>query len=455
MLLRIKRSAKPSASRRTHSDFEIPQRAVDSRAFLNGETRPPMVSMEYWQLVLLGILLLILFGAMPLHPGSTLAAYYLLCAGGLVLLVRQGLHISLNEAEITGLQVIVVFFLVSLITYWINAMPGRGHVYVEGRHGKFLLAIPVYILLRSYIIPSRFIWMLAILVSLELFFVSMANALFYTEESSLVDLRSVYYTTLTLTVFTLIIVFRDEWCLKKIPTILARIGLLAALVSLFIGKSQGAIPAALVAGMIYTVSRFEQIRIRHFLQILATLLLLCSALYQIPAVNESWNNAILGSKSAATQASGSEISHQPALFERMKMWRIASQLISENFILGIGPGGYQLELENFNKQSAGSKALPLYSGPHNQYLNAWLSRGILGLITLILLLLLPWLYCWRVRMRTEFQDIRQLTLAVMMIVAIFAVKGLSEDVLDDKNAIILFVTTLALLLGQIRHRSRY
>ena len=440
-----------------HSDFSKSLFSADGRAFLNDVARPPVHQLETHQLLLLSVLLGILFAAVTLEFSLSLNIFYLLCFVGLAMGVHHRGFLPLTENEKTGLMIVLIFCLISIFTYWINGMPGRGDIYVQGRHGKFLLAIPLYFLFRGYFIPNKVIWILSVLVAMELSVIALVDlgtGVFEWPGRASGNTHPIYFGVESLMMLVLILAFRDDWGQKKWPRFLARAGLLAAFAALIMTGSRSVWLALPAVGLLYLFTRSHQFRTAYVLKVTALVFLASVALLQLPFIKDRWDEAVDEFQSYQSSESADDPARTTSLGARLEMWRAANQMIIDNPLLGVGTGGFQTTAKAYYEAGGWSHDLATRNGPHNQYLNAWASRGIGGLVVSILLLLAPFLYCLRVRKESQFDDVRQLALACMMIAVIFAVTGLSEDVLEKKPLIILYVTSMTLLLGQIRHRSR-
>lgn len=440
-----------------HSDFSRSLFGSNGRAFLNGEARPLVNKLANWQLALTGLLLGVLYGAITLDFSLSLHIYYIFCFTGLVVAIREFGLLPLSENEKTGLMIVLIFCLVSIFTFWINGMPGKGNIYVQGRHGKFLLAIPLYFFFRHFFIPNVVIWMLAIFVAMELLLIAVVDQattdIFAWPGRASGNTHPIYFGIQSLMMITLILAFRDEWSQKKLPRLLARLGILAAFLALIMTGSRSVWLAVPVIGILYLVSRVDQFKISYALKVSAIVLVSSVLLYQLPFVKDRWNEAIDEFHEYKISESVDDPARVSSLGARLEMWRAARLMIMENPMLGVGTGGFQTTATRYYEQGGWSIDITHRNGPHNQYLNSWASRGIVGLTVSVLILLAPFLYCMHVRRDSPFQDIRQLALACMMVVVIFAVAGLSDDSLEKKPLIILYLTTVTLLLGQIRHRS--
>ncbi len=443
-------------STRKHKDFLRSWIGNRSRIYSNDAARPPMVKLKKWQLVIIGLLLGLLYGAVTLNFSLSLQVYYLLCLAGLIIIFRQPQPLLLSEGEKIGLMVIVIFCLISIFTFWVNGMPGKGSLYVQGRHGKFLLAIPIYYVFRNYYIPNRLICILAIFVSLELLIIAIidqsTNSVFGWPGRASGNTHPIYFGIQALMMAVIILALHDEWSQKRILGLLAKFSLAAAVIALIMTGSRSVWLALPVIGILYMASRTEKVNMRYAFRMIAIVLASTVLLYQLPPVKDRWNEAIQEFHDYQLSESVDDPARLSSLGARLEMWRAARLMILDNPVLGVGTGGFQITATKYYENGGWSNDLPTRNGPHNQYLNSWASRGIIGLIATVLILVGPFIYCLRVRKESSFQDVRQLALACMMIVVIFAISGLSEDTLEKKPLIILYLTSLTVMLGQIRHR---
>lgn len=455
----MKKPPSVGASRWRYSDFSQPRSGADGRVFLNDAptpTRKPVPPGIAWST---GIALTLLTCMIAVDDGISLFIFYGFCLAGLLKIARDGLRIPFSETEKTGFALITVFFLVSLLSFWLNQMPGKGAIYVEGRHGKFLFAILAYLFFRSVWLPDRVIWVSAAV-----------SALFYAV-IGVIDLNTlggfgwpgraslhthpIFFAMVSLSMAMLLLSYRDFWSHRPGAAWLARLAILGGLAGMVMSGSRGVWLALPVMAVIYLISRrHDRLRIRHILQAVGAVMIACVLLYQIPYVKARWHEAATEYSGYMASEEASDPVRLTSLGNRLEMWRAAWQMILDNPLLGVGPGGYQVKVTQWVEEGGWSERLETRNGPHNQYLQAWSARGIVGLISTVLLMLAPVVYVIAVRRRHPALDIRALSLAVMMIVTVFAVTGLSDDSLQKKPLIVFYCTWMALLLGQVRHRTQ-
>lgn len=84
-----------------------------------------------------------------------------------------------------------------------------------------------------------------------------------------------------------------------------------------------------------------------------------------------------------------------SLGARFQMWSIAINLFLENPILGVGRRNYSLFLEKRFHQGIAPEFLTQFNNAHNEYLNTAAETGLLGLLSLMLLLFIPGLLFYK------------------------------------------------------------
>ena len=80
---------------------------------------------------------------------------------------------------------------------------------------------------------------------------------------------------------------------------------------------------------------------------------------------------------------------------RFEIWKVTTDLISNNFILGVGAGDIKPELNKKYSENPEflEEAINNHFNVHNQYLETWLGQGLLG--------------DWIIAQRCLFWDLKQ------------------------------------------------
>ncbi len=110
----------------------------------------------------------------------------------------------------------------------------------------------------------------------------------------------------------------------------------------------------------------------------------------------------------------------------------SKEIISQHWLTGVGAGDAQESLNHCYQQHNWSPALYERSyNAHNQYLQTWLSSGIVGLLVLLFILLAP---LWKGTNRLH-----------MVLIVLFAICCLTESMLEKNKGIVFFVFFTTLL----------
>ena len=121
----------------------------------------------------------------------------------------------------------------------------------------------------------------------------------------------------------------------------------------------------------------------------------------------------------------------------LEMWRAAKYFFPDHPILGVGPGNYQATAKKYAREGKVNPAIGDHSHPHNSFLEALYSKGIIGLVTLLLLLYYP----FYIMFKTRKQSRSSARLGMLHII------GISIFSLFDASPIIMNNYTSILLLG--------
>ncbi|HEY1992105.1 MAG TPA: O-antigen ligase family protein, partial [Gammaproteobacteria bacterium] len=114
--------------------------------------------------------------------------------------------------------------------------------------------------------------------------------------------------------------------------------------------------------------------------------------------------------------------------QRLEMWAVAWRLFLQAPLTGTGTGDYMFGAQKLVDQGAALPVTAIYDHPHNEFLDALSSRGLVGLAALLLLFGVPaWLYA---RSLSSPDPARMgASLGGLLVCIGFPVFGLSETML--------------------------
>jgi O-antigen ligase len=119
---------------------------------------------------------------------------------------------------------------------------------------------------------------------------------------------------------------------------------------------------------------------------------------------------------------------QSSLGQRLQMWGVAWQMFKTAPLTGIGTAAYMDRAQQMVNAGKAPPITAIYDHPHNEFLDALATRGLVGLAALLLLLGLPgWLFARGLR---SDDPIRMgASLAGLLVVVGFVMFGISETML--------------------------
>lgn len=133
---------------------------------------------------------------------------------------------------------------------------------------------------------------------------------------------------------------------------------------------------------------------------------------------------------------------------RLDMWQAALILIAEKPITGWGFVGYQKILQDLAEQGKVSK-FASKTHTHNEYLDNFVHRGILGFFSLLLLYLLP-LKLFYKRLNSKNIELRSIAVAGAILPIAFMDFGLSQTFFEHNSGVMVYSFWLAILWGTMR-----
>jgi O-antigen ligase len=82
---------------------------------------------------------------------------------------------------------------------------------------------------------------------------------------------------------------------------------------------------------------------------------------------------------------------------RFEMWKASAKIFMNNPILGVGIGGWEKEMRSLVERGQAPPFLLQFNQTHNIYFDALSTRGVIGLLAFMALLIYPVMYAWNQR----------------------------------------------------------
>jgi O-antigen ligase len=118
---------------------------------------------------------------------------------------------------------------------------------------------------------------------------------------------------------------------------------------------------------------------------------------------------------------------------RTGIYKCSFEIIKENWVVGVGPGNLQLELNQCYDKISKAVYEVLDYNTHNQYLDYWASMGFLA--PALLLLLFAWVL---------YHNYLQKNWLAIAICSLFIITFFTENVLLRQNGVVIFSLFMSL-----------
>nr|WP_314625154.1 O-antigen ligase family protein [uncultured Janthinobacterium sp.] len=139
--------------------------------------------------------------------------------------------------------------------------------------------------------------------------------------------------------------------------------------------------------------------------------------------------------------------------QRIEMWRTALELSTEHIWFGLGSKGYMAAKQLLVKEGEMDKMIVNHTNAHNDYIDALVKRGLIGLATLLLLFFLP-LVLFAKALHRGNEAARPYALAGVVLCICYPIFGLTTSSLTLNIGIFMLVFPLVMLWAQLRQQER-
>ncbi|UYG01876.1 O-antigen ligase family protein [Halomonas sp. LR3S48] len=222
-------------------------------------------------------------------------------------------------------------------------------------------------------------------------------------------------------------------------------GLAGLLTSALSGSRGGWIGLPLAIWVLYR-GHGRRLSLGWRVTLVAALMALLGSLYAMPqtGVATRVDNAV---NSLRQYVAGDD--EMTSVSARLEMWRGSSQLILERPLLGWGAKGYQTAMRERGAEGVQDPALGRFWHAHNDILDAWVKRGVPGLLALLALYFTPlWLFARGVGAGSGEQ--RALAVAGTLVPVAFIDFGLTYSFLTYPVGGLVYALLITILWGLYR-----
>lgn len=378
--------------------------------------------------------------ALIVPSGYSLGAIMLLL-GSIALFIKRPM-LSLNRRDWLVITAMLAYAAVSMLEVWWDGQSSSGF----DKPSRFLLAVPAMLLVMAY--PPRLSWLWAGLA------IGAVGAGIWAGWQKLIEgeWRATGYTHVIQ--FGNLSMLMGILCLaglgwawvqpRRMPWLVFLLlgALMGVLGSLFSGSRGGWVGFPFVLLVLYRGYGRHLPRLVKG-AVLAVIVVGASLVYALPQsgvqsrVHEAFDDV-------SRYVSGESLNS--SVGARFEMWKGASQLILEKPFIGWGDNGYQAGMQALANKGDVHSVVTLYAHPHNEFINAWAKRGLVGLVALLALYLIPMKFFAR-QLDSPDLELRSLAVAGVLLSVAYIDFGLSQAFMTHNSGVMMFSFLLAVLWG--------
>lgn len=139
---------------------------------------------------------------------------------------------------------------------------------------------------------------------------------------------------------------------------------------------------------------------------------------------------------------------------RFEMWKGASHLIVEKPVIGWGKDGYKIGMQALADEGVVDHQIAnRYDHAHNEFIDAFAKRGVIGLAVLLALYLVPMRFFAK-QFGSSDLELRSLAVAGVLLSVAYIDFGLSQAFLTHNSGVMMFAFWLAVLWGCFSRHAR-
>lgn len=387
--------------------------------------------------------------ALVVPSGYSLGALMLLLGSVALLIKRPAL--GLSRQDVVVMLAMVAYALVGVFEAWWDGQGIRG----MDKPLRFLLAVPSLLLVMAY--PPRLSWFWSGIAvgSIGAGSWGVWQKLVEGMARSNGNTNAIQFGNLSMLLGGLCVAalgwaivqpYRKRWGIFfGFAAILGMVG------SLLSGSRGGWVGIPFV--LILLLRAYASLASRVFLlATLTSVILLGSVIYAVPeiGVQERVHQAI---EEAQYYVAGNR-SHS-SVGVRFEMWRGASHLIAEKPLIGWGENGYTEAMKALAFDGVISDRVASYGHAHNDFIDSFAKRGLIGLVALLAVYLLPMRFFARELSASDL-SLRATATAGVLLPVMYITFGLTQGFLSHNSGVMMYAFLLAVLWGiYVRQRRGY
>lgn len=294
----------------------------------------------------------------------------------------------LFKQEIILLLIFCAFFVWAIISMYISEINSDALRRI-GVYSRFFTFVPVYFLIRR--VKPNINWLLAGVVAGSLAAGTYAIAQIWFELKNYYPGRAsgthnpIYFgnTALLLGFISLAMI---NTCKTNFYKAIVLLGFIMGLTACMLSGSRGSWLAIPFLSLLIIMQHWHAFSSKAKFRLIAAFICIPLLLYSIPQTGVTQRIETTDQQLFQYDAG---LIHNNSVGLRLEMWRIAFDIFKAKPLMGAGTGSYPSQKKQLIASGTYHQAVISFKDPHNEYLNVMATRGIIGLLILLAILLYP------------------------------------------------------------------
>ncbi len=378
----------------------------------------------------------------------------------MLLILSAFFYLLFNIKQVRQTDTIERIFLAAILlnfawlafSHYFNGASDRGHAFLWSRHFYFVFVVPLFFLFRKIEIPDKII-LLAILCSVALSLGDMTIDLVRGVDHRQQGMNPNALGPIQLCLSGILFFFylrppdqRLRW--------LSLLGFLLALCTVILSQSRSTWMTALVLCIFFVFYLARSLSVGRRVALILGIIALLSSSYLLPVVKPRIDNVLANIPAYFANDDYRDKSRLGTFGTRMELWKTGWKIFLEHPLVGVGAGNFQKMARQNPERYRVNQDVQNYKYVHNQYIATLATRGIPGLILLLIILFTPIYISMSKKSFDRESGIADL--AVILICLTYIVGNIPEDHFEGKSATMFVGIMLPLFLAKIsvaRHRQ--
>ena len=359
------------------------------------------------------------------------------------------------------------YIVVCIISYSLSDHPLHSAKYFESHYAVYLIAAPIAYIIHKNIIHAKTILFIFSISGIIIGLGAIADLsgiarsqfwLFdeYPDEPNLttvgigLGMNSIHFAIVTVSLLATVIAYLSMAANRnnKIEIALAVISILFLLFALAMSGGRSAwisLPFVFILPIVMS-SWSAKVKLSFFM----LLVLVLALALQMPYVQKRVN---LVSEQITEYMNSTDVNDSvrssTSVGLRFELWRAAWEVFLSKPIIGAGPGNFRSRMQEIGLGTSDkfNHDIQIHKNPHSLYFKALAERGVFGLVSTFLMLVLPGVLFLSHMSRMQSNNIRVIALSGLLIVIIFSLGGLTIGSLHKTELSIFYIFFSALFFG--------